>query len=550
MAVAGSSWRGGLLAVVTGVALAGLMAAPGAAQAARTSGAAGATAAAADATAGASQAGRPEFIARPGVRPAGSKLAQVCPTPVNAGQMTCMALLPTKSAGLRADSSPPAGAYDPAVLREAYNVTTQATTPPAGGTDTVAIVDAYNDPHAATDLAVYRTTYGLPACTVAAGCLKVVSQTGTATLPRGDSTGGWELEESLDLDMVSAFCPYCRILLVEAKSDSISALATAEHYAVRHAKAVSNSWGSGAEFLGEKTYDSDFYRPGVAITAAAGDDGYGTQYPAVSPYVTAVGGTALHGATATTPGTQSTWNDTGSGCSALEPQQTWQTSDPGFPTGCKRRTSNDLAVIADPDPGVAVYDTVPYGGDDASTAPDWAAVGGTSVGAPLIAAAYALADISTGKPGSGLVPGTLPVTYPYANRRDFTDITTGDDGSCAASRRYLCHAEIGYDGPTGLGTPIGLAGLLGPAKPTVTVIDPGTQTHKEGSKVTLRLRSLNSGSAAVAYSAAGLPRGLRLRDGVIEGKLTKKLATYKVTVHGRADGARGSAVFEFIVKRK
>lgn len=174
-------------------------------------------------------------------------------------------------------------------------------------------------------------------------------------------------------------------------------------YAAAHASAVSKSWGSGAEFVGENAFDNPFFLPGVASTASAGDDGYGTQFPAVSPYVTAVGGTSLRGASATSAGQQTAWEGTGSGCSVLEPQPSWQHNESGFPADCPNRTESDVSAVADPNPGVAVYDTVKFG----SAAPKWTSVGGTSVAAPIVAAAYALADISTGQPGSGLVPGTM-----------------------------------------------------------------------------------------------------------------------------------------------
>jgi hypothetical protein len=464
--------------------------------------------------------------------------------------MTCMALLPDSSGAIPAASAPPSGAYSPAALQEAYRLAQQAMSAPAGGTDTVAVVDSYNDAHAASDLAVYRSKYGLPACTTATGCLKVVSQTGSSSLPGSDSSGGWELEESLDLDMVSAVCPHCKILLVEAKSDAISSLAAAEHYAVRHASAVSNSWGSGAEFVGESSYNSDFYAPGVAVTAAGGDDGYGTQYPAASPYVTSVGGTTLTGATSASPGHQGAWSDSGSGCSPEEAQPSWQTTKSGFPAGCKNRTDNDVSAVASPDPGVAVYDTVPYASGSKSTAPDWTAVGGTSVGTPLIAAAYALADVSTGKPGTGLEARTMPASYPYLHSRDFTDVTSGSDGSCEASRAYLCHARRGYDGPTGLGVPSGTSGLLGPAGASVTVLDPGAKVYQARTSVSLDIRVLASGGGKTALSATGLPRGLKVSGTKIAGKLTAKTGTYHVTVSAAADGAKGIARFRVVVVAK
>jgi subtilase family serine protease len=284
------------------------------------------------------------FVAAPrGALPARG-VRQVCAPPTRPGQLACMALARTRAGGaVAAHAGPPSGAYSPAALREAYGLwAAAAQTPPS--TETVALVDAYSDPSAAADLAVYRGHYGLQACTTASGCLRIVNQTGGSTLPRTDPSGSWAAEESLDLDMVSAICPQCSILLVEAKSDEISDLATAEQYATSHANAVSNSWGSGAEFTGERSFDADFYRPGVAITAAAGDSGYGTQYPAASPFVTAVGGTFLRGASATSPGTQTAWAGTGAGCSVIEPRPSWQTA----PAGCLNRTETDVSAEADP----------------------------------------------------------------------------------------------------------------------------------------------------------------------------------------------------------
>jgi hypothetical protein len=481
--------------------------------------------------------------------------------------MTCMALLPAEtgagqpagkapasgkaSAASQASGAaqpsaagPPSGAYGAKVLQKSYFLGAQSMTKPTGGTDTVAVVDAYNDPHAAGDLAVYRAKYGLPICTVSTGCLKIVGQDGGSKLPAADPTGDWALEESLDLDMVSAVCPYCKILLVEAKSELIKDLAAAEKYAAAHASAVSNSWGSGAEFVGENSFDAAFFKPGVAITASAGDDGYGTQWPAASPYVTAVGGTSLQGATTTNAGHQTAWEGTGSGCSALEPRPSWQASV--VPGGCLNRTEADVSAVADPDHGVAIYDSVRYGSGSGASAPKWTSVGGTSVGAPVIAAAYALADISTGKPGTGLIPGTLPAAYPYRSRLDFTDISAGSNGTCESGRRYLCRAAAGFDGPTGLGTPNGTSGLLGPRRATVTVINPGTQAYQAGTSVRLPLRSLDSGKGHVAWSAAGLPAGLKVSGGVISGKLSGGPGVHPVTVTAADGSATGTATFSIV----
>jgi len=359
--------------------------------------------------------------------------------------MQCSIVVHSASSPVRAASRPASGTLSPGQLRAAYGLSSAAN---ASSKDTVAIVDAYNDWHAAGDLARYRSYYGLRACTTSSKCLRVVNQKGTtAWYPKGNS--GWAEEESLDLDMVSAICPNCKILLVGAKSTAISALSKAEDSAVSlGAKFISNSWG-GSEFSGETSYDSYFDHPGVEITASSGDYGYayGTQYPAVSPYVTAVGGTTLwmKGKTRTE---EKVWSlganeGTGSGCSLLEPEPYWQQS---YNSACpSNRVDNDVAADADPRTGPAVYDSYPPSGEGLPAG--WQQLGGTSVSSPIIAAVYALANPG-GKPA-----GTDPAGFPYQDLPGLRDITIGSNGSCGT---YLCTAETGYDGPTGLGVPNGV----------------------------------------------------------------------------------------------
>jgi subtilase family serine protease len=344
----------------------------------------------------------------------------------------------------RAASAGPTG-YGPSDLQDAYGLTSAAAS--AGSGRTIAIVDAYDDPNAESDLATYRDHYGLPACTTANGCFKKVGQTGSTTsLPAADS--GWAGEISLDLDMASAICPNCGILLVEAKSASMANLGTAVNEAVKlGAKYVSNSYG-GSESSSDSTYDSSYFNhPGVAITVSAGDEGYGAEYPAASRYVTAVGGTRLTTSSTSRGWTESVWNTsstegTGSGCSSYDAKPTWQTD-----TGCAKRMIADVSAVADPATGVSVYDT--YGSDGTG----WNTFGGTSASAPIIAAVYALA----GTPGSGDYPARYP--YAAAGTSALNDVTGGSNGSCSTS--YFCTARSGYDGPTGWGTPQGTAAFTG-----------------------------------------------------------------------------------------
>ncbi|MFL5627708.1 MAG: peptidase S8 [Ktedonobacteraceae bacterium] len=330
-------------------------------------------------------------------------------------------------------SSSPSG-YNPADLQSAYNLPSST----AGSGQTVAIVDAYDDPNAESDLGVYRSQFGLPACTTANGCFKKVNQSGGTKYPRAN--GGWAQEISLDLDMVSAICPNCHILLVEASSNSLANLGAAVNEAARlGANEISNSYGGG-ESSSDTSYDTSYYNhPGIVITASSGDNGYGVEYPAASQYVTSVGGTSLNRNSSTARGwSETTWSGAGSGCSAYDPKPSWQKD-----TGCSKRSVADVSAVADPNTGVSVYDSYSYQGRSG-----WLVFGGTSVASPIIASVYALAgNASTVTYGS----------YPYSHTSSLNDITSGSNGSCSGS--YLCTAGSGYDGPTGNGTPNGTGGF-------------------------------------------------------------------------------------------
>ncbi|GAA1991166.1 peptidase S8 [Catenulispora subtropica] len=348
-----------------------------------------------------------------------------------------------------ATGDPNSSGLRPADLIAAYKLS---------GTDgagrTVAIVDAFDDPKAEADLGAYRSAYGLPACTTANGCFKKVNQSGQASpLPSADY--GWAEEESLDLDMVSAICPTCHILLVEASSADTTSLSAAEDAAAATSGvvAVSNSWG-GSEDSTTTAADPHFNHAGVAITASSGDSGFGVSWPASSQYVTAVGGTSLKTASNARGWTETAWSGAGSGCSSNETKPSWQ-----HDSGCANRTVADVSAVADPNTGVAVYDTAnSCGGGSfcdlllafglAQGADGWVQVGGTSASSPIIASVYALAG-NTGSITSG--------SYPYAHTGSLFDVTSGSNGTCSPT--YLCTAGAGYDGPTGLGTPNGTGGF-------------------------------------------------------------------------------------------
>jgi len=466
-------------------------------------------------------------------------IERACSAPAGPDYAQCLVLVRTGLAtrkGVTPDVTP--AGYGPSSLQAAYNLTLAAAA--AGTGQTVALVDAYDDPDAESDLAVYRAQYGLPPCTTANGCFAKVNEEGEASpLPAAAGTTGWATEESLDLDVVSAICPNCHILLVEANSPYLDDLGTAVDSAVSlGARFVSNSYAA-PEASGDSAYNAYYDHPGVAVTAAAGDSGYGVEYPAASPYVTAVGGTELTAdASAARGWAEQVWGDgasgtdgdgTGSGCSAYEAKPSWQTD-----TGCAGRTVADVAADADPDTGAAIYDSYDQSG--------WLEVGGTSEAAPIIAATYALA----GAPGAG----DNPAEYPYEHTGELYDVATGSNGTCSPS--YLCNGGPGYNGPAGNGTPDG-TGAFSAADNTVTVASPGTQTAMQGTKITsVAIAATDSDPGqTLSYTASGLPRGLSISPaGVITGTPAGlQYATVKVTATD-STGASGSATFVWRVESK
>jgi subtilase family serine protease len=322
------------------------------------------------------------------------------------------------------NASAPAG-YGASTLQAAYGLSATG-----GSGKTIAVVDAYGYTNAEADLAVYRKQMGLPDCTTANGCFTKVNQTGGKNYPRQDT--GWAQEQALDLDMVSAACPNCKILLVQATNNSFNNLAAAVDYAASRAGvvAISNSYG-GPEFSSETSLQSHYNNPvakGIAVTVSSGDNGFGTAFPAAAHDVTAVGGTHLvmNGASRVS---ETVWSGSGSGCSAYITKPSWQND-----TGCARRTVADVAAVADPNTGVAVYGPV------TARRSGWMVFGGTSASAPLIAAVYGVAGVQN-------------LAFTYGHTSALHDITSGNNGSCGGT--YLCTGVAGYDGPTGNGTPSG-----------------------------------------------------------------------------------------------
>jgi len=472
------------------------------------------------------------------------------PAPGHAGCLA-MRLVPTTAAA-RAHTHPlgitrngpidagsPADGTDglrPEDLRDAYFPSEQPEAP-ASEPQTIALVDAYNDPNAEADMKVYDTEFGLPKLPKCApgevsDCFEQVNQNGQTGNPPFPATeaareaelvvcedevganwetackeaieaDGWAVEISTDIETAHAVCQNCKILLVEADSAEFPDLETAEKSAVKLAATeISNSWGGE-----EPPTDSEaFHHPRTVITAAAGDDGYlnwteaeaaekngetyymGTDYPASSPHVVAVGGTKLvlsGGARQS----ETVWNEDlgsseenygagGSGCSTHFAAPEWQLKVSDWASvGCgtggeSKRAVADVSADADPYSGVAVYDSVPdlreEEGEVVNTPLYWWPIGGTSVASPIIASMFALAG------GAHGVEYPAETLYSHLGTTSLYDVTKGGNGKCddvysstcsgslsspfdCGLGALICNAARGYNGPTGVGAPNGIA---------------------------------------------------------------------------------------------
>jgi hypothetical protein len=372
------------------------------------------------------------------------------------------------------------GGYDPQDLQSAYDI------PTTGGSGiTVAVVDAFGYPAAESDLAKYRSKYGLAACTKASGCFKKVNQVGEEgkypVAKEKLQEEGWQEESALDLDMVSAACPQCKILLVEANGELPAETGASVDTAVSlGAQVVSNSYGypeDYAEWCGSTgctAYTSHYHHPGVEVVASSGDAGYDNMYfgleapsfPAASPDVIAVGGTALHKSKTSRGWSETAWGEpsresgSGSGCSGWQTKPAWQTD-----SGCSKRMENDVAAVAACETPVSVYVTAAGGWEDFC---------GTSASSPLVGGILAHLSESERSLGADAF---------YTDPASLFDDTIGTDGTCTGSPEYFCAARAGYDGPTGLGTPDELPGVV---VPTVTAVEPPSGPSGGGTNVTIR----------------------------------------------------------------
>lgn len=413
----------------------------------------------------------------------------------------------------------PHGGLTPSDIATAYGFSTTAT----GTGQTVAIVDAYNDPNIEADLGTFDTQYGLLACTKANGCLKIVNQSGGSTLPPNDTTG-WATEIALDVETVHSLCQHCKIILVEATSNSNANLAMAENEAViLGATVISNSYG-GPE-SGSSSNANAYNHPGVVIVASSGDEGYYSfdkfaetnqpNAPASLPTVVAVGGTSLYLGQTAARQSETVWNDNGTrdyyesllgdsmgaaggGCSTINAGQWWQRNLSNWAqTACGSfRLVSDISADADYLTGLDVYSSYDCG---SSCTLGWETIGGTSLAAPIISSMFALAG------GSHGIKYPALTLYGHLGSTSLYDVTSGGNGWCdgegaatcgnpntmgfgvldcdypaagntPSAGDIACDAGAGFDGPTGVGTPNGL-GAFAATGPTVKISGPTTVTH-------------------------------------------------------------------------
>ena len=447
----------------------------------------------------------------------------------------------------------------PRNLQQAY-FPDEAPDAPASEPQTIALVDAYNDLNAEADLNTYSSEFGLPACTRENGCFTKVGESGSeSSLPfpsskselelfangtrrrreKAEEAEGWALETDTDIEVAHAICQNCHILLLEASGPQYEELETAENAAVAlHASEISNSWGGP-----ESTSDSSaFNHPGIVIAAASGDDGYlnwdqygtsdesyfeGADYPASSPHVVSVGGTKLELNAEGAWAAESPWNAAssdegagGSGCSSSLQAASWQREVADWEqVGCGTYRANaDVSADADPSTGVNVYDSTPYPQEGKTTVPNWTPIGGTSVAAPMVTAMFALAG---GAHGVAYPAETL---YSHLGGPLLHDVSSGGNGACdgdysscegspsspldCGAGAWICNATTGYDGPTGVGTPNGLAAFEPNAGSTPKGGEGGLQTTSpEGTGQTPGGGGAKAGEGPIAQPLGGTSSG-------------------------------------------
>jgi hypothetical protein len=450
--------------------------------------------------------------------------------------------------------------YTPAQIRAAYGLPALAAgntslsslqAAQLGAGQTIYLIDAQHDPNAAAELATFNQKFGLPSCSVTSiaasaalplpaaatsGCtFSVVYSTAaggmTSTAPGYDS--GWATEIALDVQWAHATAPLARIILIEAPNASVNDLVAAVELAnAMGPGVVSMSFGS-QEGSWTASLDASFANASMTYVAAAGDAGSGVNWPAVSARVLAVGGSTLS-YSASAPRSEIVWSGTGGGVSQYTPTPSYQSSavpDMGTPAF---RSVNDVTFNADPTTGQYIDVMAP-----GSTSPSWLSAGGTSLSTPQWAGIIAVANALRAQAAQPVLGDPHAKIYAIATQAtqyasDFYDITQGSDGSCAS-----CYAQIGYDLPSGIGTP-NVGSLLSSLGASSTGSAPVTPTP-QAPVVASASVSGTAGSALlypvsvtdanpVSFTLNGAPSGMTISAAGVLGWSAPVTGSYSVTV--------------------
>ena len=403
----------------------------------------------------------------------------------NRGQVSCLAYVVSNLNGSPMNMPlSVVGNIGPTQFHTAYNlpctpngpIQSVCSAPSTFGPETIAIVDAggFDNSGGTIDESLdgYDSYYGLPACTETNGCLTILNQSGQSSPLPANISSGWNDEIALDVETAHMICQTCKILLVEANTAGIADLAASEATASSfNPVAISNSYGSSTE---NTSYNSYYEHTGMAIVAGSGDSGAtNISWPADLPDVIAASGTTLSINSNNTWAGETVWSGSGGGCSTNN-APAWQLALSNWSTaGCgSYRAYGDISADADPNSGMAIYMAT------SSTSGSWYQIGGTSLSSPLIASMYALAG--------GVLSNNNAVSILYGsfNSQNSHDITSGND--CTSTITTNCTAGIGFDTPSGLGSPNGISGF---------VVQPATN-------LSLKVGNYNGTSVIISWTAS------------------------------------------------
>ncbi len=382
--------------------------------------------------------------------------------------------------------------YTPAQIKGAYGISSTYN----GAGQTVAVIDAYASPTIVQDVNQWSTNRGLP--TMAPGQLVQVVPPGIYNMPNNPAQGpsGWYAEETLDIEAVHGMAPAAKIVYVGAPNNYRDLDSALNHVVDMHlAQIVTNSYGFATELLPPgyvKPVEDTLIQAaaeGIGVYFSSGDNGDETSrfgfatpdWPAVSPWVTSVGGTSLGVSQANTRAVETGWGTSTYSCnsSTLVCKRTgWLYGAGGGVSqlfgvpfyqqgmGFSGRAEPDVAALGDPQTGYLIGQTQSFPG---GASYDEYRIGGTSLSSPIFAGLMALADQAAGHPhgfanplfyaNAGAFYDVLSVKTVVA-RRNYNNGYSAANGTSDFLRTFddyagspTQHTNAGWDNVTGLGTP-------------------------------------------------------------------------------------------------